>query len=182
MLVPGCICKPGIVAKIDTKSNKVVANITVGINPSGVAVSGGFVWVVNEGDNTVTKIDPQTNQLVRTITVGGGPLGVGVGESAVWIANNQDGTLARINLLTQLDILKIELNNLKNELAETRTNLSATERQLNELQATLAGTTSTLTFRESELQRVSSVYLPLGVAIPSIIAGVLAVLIIRRKK
>ena len=51
----------------------------MGSGPSGIAVGGGFVWVANSSENTVSKIDPKANGggggVVDTIPVGNGPAG-----------------------------------------------------------------------------------------------------------
>jgi YVTN family beta-propeller protein len=97
---------------IDTATNTVIATITVGSNPLGVAVtpvqrereaerergSGGGrerepdrskVYVTNQGDNTVSVIDTATNTVTATIPVGSGPSGVAVTPDGtkVYVAN-----------------------------------------------------------------------------------------------
>ena len=67
----------------------------VGNGPDGVAFGGGFVWVANGQDGTVSQIDPRTDTVVQTIVVGNGPSGR-CPRSDVWVANTTDGTMTRI--------------------------------------------------------------------------------------
>lgn len=44
--------------------------IDTGVNPAGIAVGGGFAWVANSGEGTVSKIDVATNRAVAKVVVG----------------------------------------------------------------------------------------------------------------
>ena len=46
------------VSRIDPTTNTVRADDPVGSGPSGIAIGGGFVWVTNSLDGTVSRIDP----------------------------------------------------------------------------------------------------------------------------
>jgi DNA-binding beta-propeller fold protein YncE len=48
----------------------VVATLHVGVTPGVPIVGGGFVWVPNSADGTVSKIDPRANRVVDMIRVG----------------------------------------------------------------------------------------------------------------
>ena len=47
-----------------------VATIHVGVTPGVPVVGGGFVWVPNSAEGTISKIDPRSDQVVDTIKVG----------------------------------------------------------------------------------------------------------------
>ncbi|MGI8608442.1 MAG: Vgb family protein [Candidatus Dormibacteria bacterium] len=47
-----------------------VAVFSVGRRPTQVAFGGGYAWVGNSGDGTVSQIDPTTNRLVTTFKIG----------------------------------------------------------------------------------------------------------------
>jgi DNA-binding beta-propeller fold protein YncE len=49
---------------------RVVATLRVGATPGVPVVGGGFVWVPNSADGTVSKIDPRTDRVVDAIRVG----------------------------------------------------------------------------------------------------------------
>jgi YVTN family beta-propeller protein len=85
------------VAVIDPTTNKVVADIPVGIDPTSIAVGEGAVWVANESERTISRIDPTTRKVVRIIPIGDLPFPlIAAGEGAVW-ATSSTGTLARID-------------------------------------------------------------------------------------
>ena len=90
------------VSRIDPTTNTVQQTIAVGKGPTAIAVGGGFVWVANSLDGTVSQIDPRTSggQVVDKIAVGNGPTGVAYGLGGVWVANSVDRTVVRIDPLT----------------------------------------------------------------------------------
>jgi DNA-binding beta-propeller fold protein YncE len=49
---------------------RVVATLHVGVTPGVPVIGGGFVWVPNSADGTVSKIDPRADRVVDTIRVG----------------------------------------------------------------------------------------------------------------
>ena len=88
---------PNSVGVVDPGSNKLVAEVPVGIDPESVAVGEGAVWVANTEDETVSRIDPVTRERGRTIDVGDYPSDVVVGGGTVWVALGALAELARIN-------------------------------------------------------------------------------------
>ena len=53
---------PNSVGVVDPGSDKLVAEVPVGIDPESVTVGEGAVWVANVDDETVTRIDPATRE------------------------------------------------------------------------------------------------------------------------
>ena len=47
-----------------------VVAIPVGVNPAGIAFAGGFAWVANSGEGTVSKVDLKANRQVARVPVG----------------------------------------------------------------------------------------------------------------
>jgi YVTN family beta-propeller protein len=66
------------VSVIRTSDNTVVATVTVGGAPFGVAVTpdGAFAYVTNDGSNNVSVIRTSDNTVVATVAVGEIPFGV----------------------------------------------------------------------------------------------------------
>jgi YVTN family beta-propeller protein len=64
---------------INVSTNKVIANIAVGLYPYGVAYdpSNGYVYVTNEGSNNVSVINVSTNKVIANIAVGYAQVGPG---------------------------------------------------------------------------------------------------------
>src|SRR2546422_5688818 len=83
----------------DSGGGTVVANVTVGNSPQGVAYDSGngYVYVANWGSDTVTVIDGTT--VVATVPVGRLPRGVGYnGENGyVYVANQGSNTVTVID-------------------------------------------------------------------------------------
>ncbi len=49
--------QPNHVGVIDTRTNRIVAEVPVGIRPGPIAIGAGSVWVGNLEDRTMTRID-----------------------------------------------------------------------------------------------------------------------------
>jgi YVTN family beta-propeller protein len=89
---------PNSVGVIDPRTNKLVAEVPVGIDPGAVAVGADAVWVANVGDETISRIDPKnTSSRPRTIPVGDYPSDIAVSPGAVWVALGARAELSRIN-------------------------------------------------------------------------------------
>ena len=91
---------------ISTATNAFAASITVGNNPTGIAVSpnGGSVYVTNNASGTVSVFAADNvNPAVANITVGSGPYSVAFtpnGASA-YVVNQVSNTVSVINTTTQ---------------------------------------------------------------------------------
>ncbi len=94
---------------IDPRSNRVVASIPVGSQPSAVAVGEGAVWVANSGDGTVSRVDLKTRRVIETIGIGAPAIDVAAGEGAVWTANGSEGTVTEIDPRTNTVVQSIDL-------------------------------------------------------------------------
>ena len=93
------------VSVITTATNTVVATITVGNQPSGVAVTpdGTKVYVANRGSGTVSAIATATNAVVATIPVGGNPYGIAV---------TPDGTNVYVTTGNTVSVIDTATNNV----------------------------------------------------------------------
>ena len=88
---------PNSVGVVDPGSNKLVAEVPVGIDPESVTVGEGAVWVANVDDETVSRIDPATRERGRTIDVGDYPSDIVVAGGTVWVALGALAELTRID-------------------------------------------------------------------------------------
>jgi YVTN family beta-propeller protein len=81
------------VSVIDTASNAVTAQIPVGSNPLGIAITpdGRTAYVTDFSDDTVHVIDTATQAVTTTVNVGNGPLGIAITPDgrSVYVANRQ---------------------------------------------------------------------------------------------
>ena len=88
----------GGVARVDARSNEVLARISVGNDPTAIASGAGGIWIADADDNTVTRLDPASEDAaVGATSVGQGPTALAVGAGGVWVANTQDDTVSRID-------------------------------------------------------------------------------------
>jgi YVTN family beta-propeller protein len=82
---------PNTVGAIDPKTNKLVAAIPVGHNPISMVAGSGSIWVVNDGDGTVTRIDARSRKVVKTFgRFTGTPRSIAFGNGAVWVTTRED--------------------------------------------------------------------------------------------
>ena len=100
--------RPDRVSRVDTATNKLVADIPIGRNGClGIASTADRVWVPTCGDGVVNEIDPATNTIVRKIPV---PIKRGregafaIADGDLWIPDNvtdsASSTVVRINART----------------------------------------------------------------------------------
>jgi YVTN family beta-propeller protein len=91
------------VSVIDTATNTVVATVTVGPLPRGVAVTpDGTHAYVADGAGAVSVIETATNTVVATVTVGVNPIAVAVTPDGkhVYVANgNFAGTTGTVSVI-----------------------------------------------------------------------------------
>ena len=89
----------GLLLELD-RSRRIVERIPVGRDPTGVAVGGDEVWVVNQLQRTVSEINPRAFRSVASFRVGNGATAVAYGAGSLWVANVTDDTISRIVLAT----------------------------------------------------------------------------------
>ena len=95
------------VARIDPKTNRVVAEVSVPEGSHTADFGEGAVWVTNSKGKVVSRIDPKTNQVSDTIEVGPQPRFLAVGEGFVWTLNQGDGTVSKIDPKTRTTVATI---------------------------------------------------------------------------
>ena len=92
------------VSVISTSSNAVVATISVGSHPDGVAFasSNGDIYVANYGGNTVSVISTSSNAIVGSpISVGSQPSGVAYASNGdIYVTNTASNTVSVISTST----------------------------------------------------------------------------------
>ena len=90
----------GTVTRI-TQQGDATTEVQVGGSPRGIAVGGGFVWVVDQDTNQLVQINPGsgpgTESIERRIPVGDGPRSVAFGFGSVWVTNGGDATVSRVD-------------------------------------------------------------------------------------
>ena len=88
-----------LVAARPAAAVSLIQTITVGSHPFGVAISGGLVYVANNGGSTVSVIDTATNAVSATIAVGSGPGEIAIDPAAgrAYVGNFNNGTVSVVD-------------------------------------------------------------------------------------
>lgn len=74
------------VSKVDTLTNTLVKNITVGTLPDYACFDGRYIWVTNNVDGTVSKIDPYLDTVIATVGLSGIIDGICFDGNKIWVA------------------------------------------------------------------------------------------------
>lgn len=85
------------VAEIDAKSNRVVRDVEVGVQPTEVVAGPEGVWVANAGDGTVQRVDERAGRVVGTLATPPEVTGLAEGFGSVWASAPHGETLYRID-------------------------------------------------------------------------------------
>jgi len=100
-----------VVSAIDTSTNSVIENITVGRGPTGIAYapSDKDMYVTNMAGNTTSVIDTATNTVVAAVTVGLSPSGVAFATSNddMYVTNSLSNTTSVIDTATNVVVKTI---------------------------------------------------------------------------
>jgi YVTN family beta-propeller protein len=98
----------GTVSVVDTTTGKVVSTIRTGRHPTGLTISGGFLFVCNTGSDSISVVDLATNQVMNTISLAlpitGKPFGAQPTSIVVV------GTVAYVTLYTVNAIAVVDLS------------------------------------------------------------------------
>jgi YVTN family beta-propeller protein len=94
-----------MVSVFDVFTGKLVAEIKVGDEPSGLAITpdGSLLYVANSLSNTVSVIDTAVNRVVRTLPVGGKPTSIIASQNNqnMYLVNSGVGEVIIIDQISQ---------------------------------------------------------------------------------
>ena len=88
-------CGPGVVARVDARTNELTAARVPEVQPAGLDVAFGSVWVADHGSGNVDQIDPRTGRLVARLHVSGLIVRLGAAFGSIWV-NDDFGRVLRI--------------------------------------------------------------------------------------
>ena len=89
---------PNYVGVIDVKTNKIVAQVPVGLRPGPIATVPGAVWIGNLDDRTLTRIDPSTRTQAANVPLDNRtPTGLAATPTAVWVAHGILGSISKVD-------------------------------------------------------------------------------------
>lgn len=100
-LRPGVAIRADSVAEFDDGADALLADVPVGAAPGPITVDGGYVWVAQTAQHTVTAISEKEAQPATTYGLPIGPTRLSPGPGAVWVSLGFDGRLARILIASQ---------------------------------------------------------------------------------
>ncbi len=90
--------REGSVIRVDPASDEVIGRIPVSGRPGALIVSGGRVWVADEGGAGVSAINPHGERVYRRgIVPHAAPLRLAGGAGGVWVSSASTGTVRRID-------------------------------------------------------------------------------------
>lgn len=90
----------GGIARVDPKTNTVIATIPTAAGAYYLAFGHGALWAASSKGQVLQRIDPRTNSVVATIPLGRQPGFLAAGEGGVWVQEQGDGTVAAIDPAT----------------------------------------------------------------------------------
>jgi len=102
--------------RVDPERARQVMPISVGEDPGDVAADNNYVWVVNEGDDTVSRVD-QITGVVRTVEVGAEPRAIATGKGGVWVVSGGSATASRINPETMKVTAEVDVGTVPSSIA-----------------------------------------------------------------
>jgi streptogramin lyase len=88
------------VERIDPRTQRVVARISLGFTPFDMEVTSNAVWIGGYWVDQLVRIDPTTNALVARLTLPDGVAGIAASADAVWVASTIAGVVSRIDPAT----------------------------------------------------------------------------------
>jgi YVTN family beta-propeller protein len=100
------------VARLDPKSNKILAMIPVGNKPcSGLTTGFGSLWVPLCGDQTLARVDLKEGKVTATIPLGiaDSEGGLAQGAGSIWLITDKKGILSRIDPANNKVVAEIQV-------------------------------------------------------------------------
>lgn len=106
-----------MVERFDPAVGKVVEQVSVGGNPTAVAVGKqGGIWATIFDTGELVRIDPANFTISDRIPVGAGPVGIALSPGTVWVANHDEGTIAEVSIAERKVIATINVGDGPTEL------------------------------------------------------------------
>ncbi len=104
--------RQNFVARMDPRTNEVVARVKMPTPCSGLILGAGSLWAPSCDDNVIYRVDTATNQVIAKVPVGPANTegGIAFGAGSVWMPTNPKGIeLARIDPATNQAVARIPL-------------------------------------------------------------------------
>ena len=102
--------------RLDARTGRVLATISLPFPPRSATVAGGIVWITDSLGDRVARLDAATNHLLEPVEVGRLPGGVAAGAGSVWVPNALDGTVTRLDEVTGETLAIIDVGGFPREV------------------------------------------------------------------
>jgi YVTN family beta-propeller protein len=104
------VLEPNAIGVIDTDAGGIEAQLTLGPRPGAITSGGGFLWIANSDDGTVSRVDRDL-RAVQTVPVGDSVDGLAYGGGFLWATNASDREVVQINPETAQIVQPITVGN-----------------------------------------------------------------------
>jgi streptogramin lyase len=96
--VPLC-GKPNSLARVDLKTNRLIAVLPIGpaAAEGGIAAGGGSVWMVTDANGVLARIDPKTGRVRQTVAVPPGSYNPLYRDGVVWVTGHDAGVVTAVD-------------------------------------------------------------------------------------
>lgn len=102
----------GSLAIVDAETNRIVARLPLGVQPSAMAVDDDHLYVANAGANNISVIDLHTRKLLGVVGVGEHPaaLAISPDRGTLIVANRGADSISLLSLNRNLPTLRATFN------------------------------------------------------------------------
>jgi YVTN family beta-propeller protein len=101
---------PNSVAVIDADAAGIVSQAPLGVRPGAIASGGGYLWVADAAEGTVSRIDRDLG-VVQRIDVGDSVDGLAFGRRSIWATDANVGQLVQIDAETAKVVQRFRVGN-----------------------------------------------------------------------
>jgi hypothetical protein len=92
----GVVVRANSLVKIDVKSHRVVGDVPLHAEPGKVVSGGGYLWVAEEGRESMVRVDPKTLDATPD-GIGIDPSELAYGDSSLWAYDPLGGSVAQVD-------------------------------------------------------------------------------------
>ena len=98
----------GVLTRIDRKTNKISAEVTVPAGSVAAYYSEGAVWVAANKSAKLVRVDARKNTVLKEIKVGPEPPFLTAGGGSVWTVNQGAGSVTRADAKSSVVLARID--------------------------------------------------------------------------
>ncbi len=88
----------GTITRIGSSGEDVTQAPETVLQPGGIAVAEGSVWVTSSPEGRLYRLDAESGEVTDTYEIGEFPADVAVTDGSAWVANTNDGTVSQVEI------------------------------------------------------------------------------------